>query len=273
MCRVDDINSMQRIGRALRLFCRYQATNLSSGMEYRGAFLTQVFAMIVNNSAFIIFWLILFERVGTIEGYDFSAVMFLWAITAVGFGIAAVFFGNSTYLSRIIYNGELDVYLLQPKPVMLNVLMSRSQVSGWGDMTYGIILFLATQPISVGSMLLFVLFSLLFSLVLVSLRVLYHSVTFFLGNAEELAARGSDMIISFALYPGTLFKGPVLMVLHSLIPAAFAAWIPYEIFSKFDLTKLALVICFDILLAAAALGVFRLGLRFYESGNRMGVRL
>jgi viologen exporter family transport system permease protein len=259
--------------RAFKLFLSYQSTNLSAGMEYRTAFLTQVFAMILNNSAFIIFWLILFERVGTIKGYDFSAVMFLWSLTAVGYGIAAVFFGNSTYLSRIIYNGELDVYLLHPKPVLLNVLLSRSQVSGWGDLSYGIILFICTQTLSVGHILLFILFGFLFAVLLLSLRVLYHSMTFFLGNAEELAARCSDMIISFALYPGTLFKGPVLVLLHSLIPAAFAAWIPFELFRRFDLSKLGLLIGFDLIIAGLAIGVFYLGLRSYKSGNKMGVRL
>ncbi|MCK5126987.1 MAG: ABC-2 family transporter protein [candidate division Zixibacteria bacterium] len=261
------------IVKAFKLFISYQKTNLSAGMEYRAAFFTQVFAMILNNSAFIIFWMILFDRVGTIEGYDFQAVMFLWALAAVGFGIAAVFFGNSTYLSRIIYNGELDVYLLHPKPVLPNLLMSRTHVSGWGDLSYGIILFLFTQDTSISHLFLFGIFSLLFALILVSLRVMYHSITFFMGNAEELAARSSDAIISFTLYPGTLFKGPVLLVLHTLIPAAFAAWIPYEIIKNFDLTKLLLLIGADFVIASIAYGVFHLGLRSYESGNRMGARL
>ncbi len=258
---------------ATRLFGRYQATHLAAGMEYRAAFLTQVFAMIVNNSAFIVFWLILFDRVGTIRGYDFDAVMFLWALSATGFGMAAVFFGNSSHLSQIIYNGELDVYLLQPKPVLLNLLMSRSHVSGWGDMAYGMILFFATQSITVGHLVLFFLFSVLFALVLISMRVLYHSMTFFLGNADEFAARASDVVVSFVLYPGTLFKGPVLLLLHSLVPAALAAWIPFEIFRDFDATKLGLVIGADLLVAGIAYGVFCLGLRSYESGNRMGARL
>ncbi|MBU8933953.1 MAG: ABC-2 family transporter protein [candidate division Zixibacteria bacterium] len=261
------------LARSVRLFGRYQATNLSAGIEYRAAFLTQVFAMIVNNSAFIIFWLILFDRVGTIKGYDFTAVMFLWALAATGFGIAAVFFGNSSHLSQIIYNGELDVYLLQPKPVLLNVLISRSHVSGWGDLAYGLILFFATQPISIGGLLLFMLFSIMFAAILISLRVLYHSMTFFLGNAEELATRASDMVISFALYPGTLFDGPVVLLLYSLVPAALAAWIPFEIFQSFDANQLAILICADLLVVGIAYGVFCLGLRSYESGNRMGVRL
>ena len=48
----------------LNLLKKYFLFNLSAGMEYRASFLIQVFGMFINNSAFVFFWLILFERVG-----------------------------------------------------------------------------------------------------------------------------------------------------------------------------------------------------------------
>lgn len=262
-----------RLARAIRLFGKYQSTNLSAGMEYRAAFLTQVFAMILNNSAFIVLWIILFEQIGDINGYDFAAVMFLWSMCAVGYGMVAVFFGNSVYLSRIIYNGELDVYLLQPKPVLINLLMSRSDVSGWGDIMYGLILFVLTQPLTAGHIGLFLLFSVMFAALFVSIRVLYHSLTFFLGNAQELAQWGSDIMLTLCLYPGALFKGPALLALHSLVPAALAAWIPYELFSEFDMTKMLLLLASDAAIIVLSCFIFSWGLSFYESGNKIGARI
>ena len=132
----------------VKLIAHYFRFNLSASMAYKASFLIQVFGMVLNNSAFIVFWYFLFDRIGgNIQGFEFNDVMFLWALAAMGFGMSVVVCGNATHLSRIIYSGELDVYLLQPKPVLPNVLVSRMIVSGWGDITYGLVLFAATQTL------------------------------------------------------------------------------------------------------------------------------
>jgi ABC-2 type transport system permease protein len=243
-------------------------------MEYRASFLFQVLAMVLNNSAFIVFWLILFNQIGDdLNGYGFGDIMFLWALASTGYGIAVVFFGNSAFISKIIYNGELDVYLLQPKPVVLNLVISRMVISGWGDIAYGIVLYIFSQPMNLQSVALFVVFALLMALLMVSLRIFYHCLTFFLGNAEEFADTAAHLMLVFMLYPGSIFKSPATLVLHSLIPAALAAWIPVEIFKDFDPLKMAILIGADLLILMIALGTFHLGLRYYESGNRMGTRV
>ena len=125
---------------------------------------------------------------------------------------------------------------------------------------------------------LFVLFAVLAGSVVVALRVLYHSLTFFFGNAEEIAAVMSEQIINFSLYPACIFSGPANLVLHSLIPAAFVAYLPAQVFGHFnadtlDGATLALVIAGDLAVIVVAWVVFRLGLRRYESGNQIGARL
>ena len=258
----------------LKLIGYYFKFNLSAGMAYRGAFLIQVFGMIVNNSAFIVFWLILFEQIGgNIKGYEFNDVMFLWALAAVGYGVAQLFLGNGHHISRIIYSGELDVYLLQPKPVAVNLVSSRMIVSGWGELAYGLILFFITQAITPWSVSLFIVFSILLAMVFTAMRLLYHSLTFYLGNAEAFAGFAGEMLLSFALYPGSIFKGPALWILHSLIPAALVAYLPARLIKSFDPAFFLLVLAADGALIALGLFVFYRGLRVYESGNRIGTRV
>jgi ABC-2 type transport system permease protein len=261
-------------GAGLRLFRRMVACNIAAGMEYRASFLTQVVGMMFNNSVFILFWMILYERLGTtIKGYAFGDVMFLWALSAAGYGISAVFLGNASSLSRTIYTGELDVYLLQPKPLLPSFLASRMSIPGWGDLAYGVILFAVTQSLSPGRIALFLAFSILMAAVLAAIRVLYHSLTFFFGNAEDFAGTASEVVLSFMLYPGSIFEGPVNLLLHSLIPAALIAYIPAELFRAFDAGRMALLVAADLLIVLAAWVLFSLGLRKYESGNRIGTRL
>ena len=260
--------------KTIKLMGKYFRFNLSAGMAYRVAFLIQVFGMILNNSAFIVFWLILFEKIGgNIKGYEFADVMFLWALAATGFGMAELFLGNGHQISRIIYSGELDVYLLQPKPVVLNLVSSRMVVSGWGDAVFGLLLFFITQMINWQSVLLFLVFSILMALVLTAMRLLYHSLTLFLGNAEAFARFAGEMMLSLTLYPGSIFKGPAVWILHSLVPAALVAYLPARLVKDFDPWLFAVLLAADVTLISVGLVVFYRGLRVYESGNRIGTRV
>ncbi|MDE0025412.1 MAG: ABC-2 family transporter protein [Spirochaetaceae bacterium] len=267
--------------RTLRLLARYFRVNLAANTAYPVPFAIQVVAMAANNAMFLAFWAILFEAIDApIAGYTFTDVMFLWAVAAAGFGLGAVVCGNSGHLSRIIYRGDLDVYLAQPKPVLPNLLASRMSVSSWGDLLYGLGLFAVSQPLTGASIGLFLLFVLLAAGVLVAVRVLYHSLTFLLGNAEDLAGVGSEQIITFSLYPGTIFDGPlVAVILHTLIPAALVAHLPADLFravvrgTGMDWGLLAIIVAGDAALIAAAWALFALGLRRYESGNRIGARI
>ena len=243
-------------------------------MEYRASFLIQVFGMFLNNCAFIFFWMILFKRIGgDINGYGFSDVMFLWALAALGYGLAEVFLGNSRFISSVIYKGELDVYLLQPRPVLPNLVCSRMNTAGWGDITYGIVLYILTQSLVPHKILMFLGFSVLMAAVYTAVRVLYHSLTFFLGNAEQFAGTVTELVIMFILYPGSIFSGPSTWILHTLIPSALVAWIPAELFASFDLKRLLVLLAADAAIILLSLAVFRTGLRRYSSGNRMGTRI
>jgi ABC-2 type transport system permease protein len=257
----------------LKLMGKYIKFNLAAAMEYRVSFIVQVLGMALNNSAFIFFWLILFERVGDINGYGFREVMLLWSLAAAGFGVNEVFLGNGRSLSRIIYQGELDVYLLQPVPLLPNILSSRMSVSGWGDIVYGVILFFFTQELSFLSITLFSFSSILAALLFSSVNVLYHSLTFYLGNGESLAMSAYNMVLTFATYPGSIFKGASTWIMHTILPAGLIIWIPMELILDFTWGKFLLLIGADCVLILSALIIFRTGIKRYASGNRMGTRI
>jgi len=255
------------------LIGKYIRFNLAAAMEYRVSFVIQVLGMALNNSAFIFFWLLLFDKVGDINGYGFTEVMLLWSLAAAGFGFNEVFLGNGRYLSRIIYQGELDVYLLQPVPLIPNILCSRMNVSGWGDLAYGIILFLLSQELTPLRIFLFAVSCVLAALLFSSINLFYHSLTFYMGNGENLASAAYNMVLTFATYPGTIFKGASTWIMHTLLPAALVIWIPTELILHFSLSRALFLLAGDGILMATAYLLFKGGLRRYASGNRMGTRL
>ena len=131
--------------RNLRLFLRYARLNLMSAAEYRASFLGAALGMLLNNSTFVFFWWVAFGYAGeSIGGYSFDDVMFIWAASSTAYGLAHVFFDGVRGLSRTIVQGELDIFLLQPKPPLLSLACSKTDFTSWGDLLYGFVLMALT---------------------------------------------------------------------------------------------------------------------------------
>lgn len=245
----------------------YFKFNISSAMEYRVSFLIQSIGMIINNSAFIFFWWILFNNVNTIGGYGFKDVMMLWALSSTSFGISFVVFGNINQITRMILNGGLDTYLLQPKDPLINIICSKTIVSAWGDTLYGIILFFFIKGINIKIFLLFLLFCITGAIMFSSVLITIHSLSFYTGNTEGLAQLVTEFLISFSIYPEGIFKGGIKYILYTIIPAGFMVYIPAKVFNDFNISRIFAVLAAALIWMCIAYMMFYRGLKKYESGN------
>ncbi len=258
--------------KTVRLVLSYLRHNLMSAMAYRGAFLLQVFGMMLNNTMLLFFWWILFTRLPTLHGWNLTQVLILYAIVAFGFGLANVVCGNAFLVARIIVRGDLDYYLALPADPLLHLLVSHMSVSAWGDMAFGLIVFLGAAPNRWIGLPLFLLLGLLSGLILIAFSVLVGSLAFWVGNADNLAAQAVNAIITFGLYPVEIFPGTVQLLLYTLIPAAFIGSMPAGLLSEFSWGRLGLLLAVTAGMILLARAVFTWGLRRYESGNLVTVR-
>lgn len=261
----------------LRSYTRFLSVtfqvNLQAVIEYRLNFLLQVFGMILNNASFALFWAVLIQQTGGIGGYGFSDVMFLWALVSSSFGLAHVCFGNIRHLGSMVQKGEIDTYLLQPKDVFLNLLTSRTIVSGWGDLLYGFIVIALVPGLSLAQLGFFCLLTLTGGLIFAATFAAAESLAFFLGNASALSSAISEFLISFSLYPETVFDQGMRWLFYSLIPSGFIAFIPLAAYKALDLRAIPLLALMALAYGGGSYLLFNLGLRRYESGNRMGTRI
>jgi ABC-2 type transport system permease protein len=248
------------------LFALWKA-DWQGAMEYRGAFITQVVMMMLNNAFYFVFWVIFFERVGAIGDWHLADMYVLFGVTASAFGLVGLLFGNAFNLSEIISRGRLDYYLSLPRPVLLHALASRTVPSGLGDFSYGILSFLVSGMFTWEGFARFLLGVILAACVFLGFMILVHSLAFWLGNATGLAQLGVNAMISFALYPISLFDNPAKLILFTLIPAALMGSLPAEFIRGFTWSALGQLALGAFLFLGLAILVFRLGLRKYESGS------
>jgi ABC-2 type transport system permease protein len=257
------------------LFLRdLMALNLASAMEYRASFISQIVGMFINNGIYFIFWLIFFDKFGAVRGYEIGDIYLLFAIVALGYGLAYMFAANTgPNLAYLIAQGRLDYYLVLPRRLLPHVIFSRMSVSTIGDVTFGLMAYLFTgrfHPIEIG---LFLLTAVLAGLVLIAFAIITGSLAFFLGNAQQLSQQATGAVVTFSLYPHTLFSGGARLILFTLLPAGFIGGVPVEVVKGRDPLLLLILILATVAMWGAATAVFYYGLRRYESGSAINVNV
>ena len=254
------------------LFAVWQA-NLQSIMEYRVAFLTQVIGMMLNNFIYFAIWIIFFDRFKEVRGWGISDMYITYGVLASAFGLVALLFGNAFNLSEIINNGRLDYYLSLPRPVLLHTVASRTIASGMGDFTYGFLSFAVSGQFSWDGLLRFVLATLLAAVVFASFLILLQSLAFWMGVITNMTSLAINAMITFGIYPITLFDNYAKLILFTVIPAAFVGAVPAEFIRAFSWQSLAELLAGAVIFLTIAVTIFRLGLRRYESGSAIQVEV
>lgn len=253
-----------------KIFINYVILHIKSGMQYKKAFFLQVGGMLLNNSAFIFFWLVLYNKFKisfTQNNIGFKEIMLLWAIASSGFGIAMAIFGGARELSSMIYKGIIDVYLIYPKNPLIMIILSRSSISAWGDILYGYIIFLIFVSTNIISLLIFTFFIILSGIALSSILIILNSLSFYLGNTENLSHQIFNSLIMFATYPENIFSPFVKFLLFTVLPVGFYVYLPVKLINHFDLKIFLFLLSGDIITTILAFFLFFNGLKKYESGN------
>jgi ABC-2 type transport system permease protein len=258
---------MRRLRANLEFLFALWKANLLSAMEYRASFLTLVTGMFLNDAMYFVFWVIFFGAFEEINGWEVQDMLLVFGLLAAGYGLATWLFGNVRSLADLIANGGLDYYLALPKPVLLHILASGSNTSGLGDFTFGLLCFLFTGDLSLaafGRFLIGILFS---GFIYIAFMVLVQTLAFYSGSAQMLSGQISMAIVTFAIYPITLFDGGARFILFTIIPAAFIGVIPAEFVHNASWLSLLELLGVSLLFALLVKWAFGRGLRRYESGS------
>ncbi len=260
------------VAKNLALIFKYLKLNLQKEYQYKTSFFLQIFMMIANNAFFIIQWVIIFSITSSIGGYGFKEVILLWGISSGMYGVAHLFFGGAFDIGDLVYEGKLDVFLTQPKNVLVNLICSKSNISAIGDIIYSFIAliiagaswwwYLAIIPVCI-----------LGGLIYASIVICFQTLSFYIKKGNAVADMISSAITLFSNYPPVIFNFATKIVLFTIIPVGFIIFVPMQyLFLGFNIWWLLGLVGFTLFIICLAFLLFKLGLKKYNSGNLMGGR-
>lgn len=245
---------------------------LQREMLNKVTFISNIIFMVLNNACFIVQWVILYSLKDNVGGYSFKQVLLLWGMAAMTYGISRFFFKDSFELSEIISSGKLDNYLIQPKNVLISCITSSVEVSALGDMIYGLIM-LCIFGLSIKNILLFVLCAILGGLVIVSIAVIFASLSFWFTRTEMISNTINSMMTNFATYPEGIFKGIIKVMFYTILPLGLTTYLPVQIISEVSLIPILYLLLGATIFISLAFIIFYKGLKRYSSTNLMNARV
>ena len=146
-----------------------------------------------------------------------------------------------------------------------------NRAEGKKSIIYGIVgLFVM---FSVFGIIRFILATFLAAIVFVSFLILMQSLAFWFGMISNLTSLMVNAMITFGIYPTTLFDSYAKLILFTLIPAALIGAVPAEFITEFSWISLAKLFAGAVIFLLLSITVFYTGLKRYESGSAIQVEV
>jgi len=246
--------------------------NVKKEWQYKSSFFMQIFMMVLNNLSFIAVLAILFTVVDNIGGMNFNQVAALFAVTCGGYAVMHMFFYGAFDIKDNIYNARLDVFMTQPKNLLLNVSCSSTSVSAIGDLICGIIILVITRatwwwyavyiPIAITA-----------GLIYFGMYVFWISFAFYIKAGDAIAKVAEDITLKASAYPRAIYDNFAKLIFATIIPVTIYVFLPVEfIFINFQIWPVLAILGGTIIWLVLAFTFFKISVRRYTSGSVMGGR-
>lgn len=242
---------------------------LKAAVQNKTAFWSLSFFMFVQNIIMFMIWVIYFSNFSNLRGWELSDLATLYGLAAFSFGLAFLLCGGALDLGRSIVEGELDIYLGRPRHPLIGLLFRESRAAGLGDMLTAPVLWIwfgSYSPLELGVLVILGLFS---AMIILATALVINCLPFFAAQGSRMTDQLLESFIIISTYPHNGFGMAVKILLLTVVPAGFVAYLPIEAIRNFDLGQMAMLGGAAIFYMSMAVIIFNRGLRRYTSGNKM----
>lgn len=256
----------------LKMLIQLMKISLSASMTYRADFLLEIIGLFFHLGLYLATIAVLFFYTSSIAGWKKEEVVLMLGLSYFTGGIFLTFIKPGLdKLPELIHEGDLDIYLLKPIPVISYLVLSGINLVFFPYLLSGLLLsILAVFNLDV---------TLFFSDIIITLAVLTCGVILFMSiylvlmcvyfwtlesNIEHLFLN----LTTLTRYPLNIFNNVGKFILSWIIPFAFLSFLPTRIIlHKADWWEVALVFPITFLIAILSLRFWRFALKSYTSAS------
>jgi ABC-2 type transport system permease protein len=231
--------------------------------------LASIAMMFGNNVVFFLVWVIYFARFSSLAGWQQQDVAVLVGMVSWAFGLTSFLTGGMRDIAQTIVDGRLDLHLGRPCHPLPTLLLSRSVPAGIGDLLSAFVFWFWLGGRAVSELPLLLLMATAAAIVVCATTVIIQCLVFWRPQAIALCEELFNTLLMVTYYPQHPFGLTVRIVLFTVFPAAFVAFLPAEAIRHPEAVNVLGMLGAALVYSLLAVAVFDRGLRRYASGNGM----
>nr|WP_078856818.1 ABC transporter permease [Streptomyces sp. NBRC 109706] len=204
---------------------------IRSSLTYRTSFVITTLANVSITFLDFVAVLLMFSHIDSLGGFGLPEMALLYGSASLSLGVADLLLGNMERVGARIRDGSLDVLLVRPVSVFVQVAADRFELRRMGRVLQAVAVLAWALPRvdvdwSVGSFALLVV-------TLVSGAVIFGAI-FTLGAAFQFWAQDATQVQNaftyggntLLRYPPTIFGRDLVRGVTFVVPLAFVNWLP-----------------------------------------------
>lgn len=253
----------------MKLVIKYILMHLKSQLEYKSSFILSMIAqlLVISLSSFMVF--ILMDKFNFLNNYNLYELILSISIVQFGFSFAECFARGFDKFAVIIKKGGLDLLLIRPRSIYLQVFGSNIDLTKTSRVFGSLILFIIAlvNLDNLSFVKVIYLISLLIFCSFIYIALFIFSACFCFKTIEGLEFMNifTDGSREFGQYPMGLFGREVLIMFTFLIPIACVNYYPINyLFSRSDNLLYLFSPLMSIILFVLSIITFNRCIKHYE---------
>lgn len=216
------------------LYLRFWRISLLAMLQYRvNLIVWTVFGVAYHVAGVGLLWAMLL-RFRAIGGWNFGDLLFLYALWALGHGVYAALFGKVGHVARHVRDGQFDRFLVRPLNPLLQVMTVPGGIT-IDDLVIAVPLFVVAQRVAAvawtpGLALLLPGAVLGAALIEGAILLAIATASFWLVRIDAVRLLVETVELEFIRYPLSIFPRAAQVVFTWLLPLAFVAYLPAQVF-------------------------------------------
>lgn len=250
---------------------KYLSMHLKSQLQYKSSF---IFLAISQVLAFLVYCTIfysLFDKFGIVKSFNIYQVILCFSVVQFGESFAEAILRGFDKFSEIIKNGGLDILLIRPQNIYLQIMGQKVELSKLVKSSFSLVLLVyAIIKLQIP----FEYFGIIL-LMLIGSTIVFAAV-FIIGAALCFVTIEGLEVVNIFIYGTRDFAQYPIGIYNKVVQIFFTYLIPIGITSYFPMLYItgassniwyAVLPLFSLLTLIPAIFLFNLGLRKYKSSG------
>ena len=265
---------MKTVARYLRLYRIFAVQYMKTVMQSKLDFFIGLGGFLISQAAGLAFLYLVFQQIPVMKGWSLEQLLFIYGSAQIPRGIDHLLTDNLWMVGwQMVIQGTFDKYMLRPMNLFFQIVCEKIQFDAAGELLVGI--FLVGRAVAKGvvtvtplKVLLFFVSIIAGSVIYTSVKLVLASIAFWVKDSSPIMTTAYD-VADFAKYPVEIYAKPIRIILMTILPFAFVAYIPSTYFLiDANIWKTVAAECgIAVLFWLFSYSLFKKGLTRYESAG------